>query len=133
MSLRESMMRKGVKADSRLPFEELFFSGSFDTPLTPGEAGKLKEALEMVRLAPSAVNKQPWRAVVCGDRVHFYETRGKVRVSADWDIQRIDLGIALCHFALAAEECRIPISLRLEDPGLAAPANTVYIASCFSE
>ena len=133
MSLRESMMRKGVKADSRFPFSDLFFDGSFDRPLPAERAGKWLTALEAVRRAPSAVNKQPWRAVVCGDRVHFYETRGKVRVSADWDIQRIDLGIALCHFALAAEECRIPISLRLEDPGLAAPANTVYIASCFSE
>ena len=129
MSLRESMMRKGVKADSRLPFSELFFDGSFDRPLTAERAGQWQTALEAVRLAPSAVNKQPWRAVVCGDCVHFYETRSKVRVSVDWDIQRIDMGIALCHFALAAEECGIPVSFRLDDPGLAVPANTVYIAS----
>ena len=133
MSLRETMMRKGVKADSRLPFSDLFFDGSFDRPLSPENAGKWQTALEAVRLAPSAVNKQPWRAVVCGDRVHFYEARSKVRVSVDWDIQRIDLGIALCHFALAAEECNIPLSFRLEDTGLAAPANTVYIASYSSD
>ena len=130
MSLRENMMRKGVKADSRFPFSDLFFDGSFDKPLPAERAGQWQIALEAVRLAPSAVNKQPWRAVVCGDRVHFYETRGKVRVNVDWDIQRIDIGIAMCHFALAAEECHIPVSFLLEDPGLAVPANTVYIATC---
>ena len=130
MSLRESMMRKGVRADNRSPFSDLFFDGSFDRPLPAERAGQWQIALEAVRLAPSAVNKQPWRAVVCGDRVHFYEARSKVRVNVDWDIQKIDLGIALCHFALAAEECRLPISFLLEDPGLSVPANTAYIATC---
>lgn len=32
MSLRESMMRKGIKADERLPFEALFFEGAFAAP-----------------------------------------------------------------------------------------------------
>ncbi|MBR0397636.1 MAG: nitroreductase, partial [Eubacterium sp.] len=63
MSLRETLMRKGVKADSRLPFEELFFSGTFSRPMTPAEADSLFRPLEAVRLAPSAVNKQPWRVV----------------------------------------------------------------------
>ena len=130
MSLRESMMRKGVKADSRAPFSDLFFDGSFDRPLTAENAGQWQTPLEAVRLAPSAVNKQPWRVVVCGDRVHFYESRGKVRVNADWDIQRIDIGIAMCHFALAAGECTIPVAFRSEDPGLAVPATTAYIATC---
>jgi len=54
MSVRETMMRKAIKADERLPFEELFFRGTFDTPLTMDRAGKLAIPLEMVRLAPSA-------------------------------------------------------------------------------
>ncbi len=129
MSVRESLMRKGVKADSRLPFSELFFDGSFDRPLTAERAGKWQKALEAVRLAPSAVNKQPWRAVVCGDRVHLYEKRGAARAKGEWDVQKIDLGIALCHFALTAEECGIPVSFRQEEPELALPANTAYIAT----
>ena len=56
MSLRETMMRKGVKADSRLNDEKLFFDGAFDKPLAAENAGNLQLALEMVRLAPSAVN-----------------------------------------------------------------------------
>lgn len=129
MSVRESLMRKGVKANSRLDFSDLFFDGTFDTPLSAEKAGKWRTPLEAVRLAPSAVNKQPWRAVVCGERVHFYEHRSKAYASAEWDIQRIDMGIALCHFALAAGENGVAVSLRLEDPGLPAPENTVYIAT----
>ena len=32
-------MRKGVKADERLPFEELFFDATFEIPLTQEKAG----------------------------------------------------------------------------------------------
>ena len=128
MSLRESLMRKGVRADSRLSFGELFFDGGSDTPLTPAGAGKLKDALEAVRLAPSAVNKQPWRVILRGDKVHFYEKRTRGFVSADgWDTQKIDMGIALCHFALAAEEGGIKTVFTLDDPGLTSDAE--YIAS----
>ena len=129
MSFRETVMRKGVRADSRLLFETLFFEGSFDRPLLPDNAGKLYDALEAVRLAPSAVNKQPWRAVVCGDRVHFYEKCSKPLAEGAWDIQKIDMGIALCHFALAAQESGIPVSFLREDPGLAHGTDTFYIAS----
>ena len=52
LSLRESLMRKGVGADTRLPFGELFRSGDFRHPLTPEAAGKLARPLEAVRLAP---------------------------------------------------------------------------------
>ena len=128
MSLRESLMRKGVKADSRLPFAELFFDGSFDCPLTAETAGALRDALEAVRLAPSAVNKQPCRLVVCGDRVHFYEKKNKPQ-SEGWDVQKVDLGIALCHFALTAQACGISAEFQREDPGLACAPNTTYMAS----
>lgn len=129
MSLRETMMRKGVKADSRLAFEALFFDGGFQTPLTSEGAGRLYEALEAVRLGPSAVNKQPWRAVVCEDRVHFYEKRSRGYDTAGWDIQKIDLGIALAHFELAAGESGLSPVLTLDDPGIPADPDTVYIAT----
>ena len=130
MSLRETMMRKGVKADSRFEFEELFFDGSFDKPLTKDGAGKLFDALDAVRLAPSAVNKQPWRCVCREDKVHFYEKRSKGYVSENgWDIQRIDMGIALCHFELAAAESGIGVSFERKDPALPLPDDMQYIAS----
>ena len=130
LSLKESMMRKAVKADHRLPFEKLFFDGTFDVPLTEKKAGKLAALLEMVRWAPSAVNKQPWRVVVDGNAVHFYLKRNKGFISdAVGDMQKIDLGIALCHFILAAEKSDLNIRFDISDPGIRADADTEYIAS----
>lgn len=130
MAVKESLMRKGIKADSRIPFETLFFDGSFDTPLTAEKAGRLTEALETVRWAPSAVNKQPWRVVVKENAAHFYLKRNKGFVSdAVGDMQKIDLGIALCHFALTAEESGLSINFQISDPGIAAESDMEYIAS----
>ena len=130
MSVKESMMRKAVKADKRLPFEELFYDSSFDVPMTEAKAGRLAEVLKMVQLAPSAVNKQPWRVVVSQNAAHFYLKRNKGFISdAVGDMQKIDLGIALCHFALAAEESGISAGFDLNDPGIAITNDMEYIAS----
>ena len=130
LSLRESLMRKGIKADSRLAFNALFFDGSFDRPLTQEAAGELTPPLEMVRWAPSAVNKQPWRVVLNGKSAHFYENKSKGYVDGTgWDIQKIDLGIALYHFACGLEAQGIDWRLAVTDPGLSAPEGTVYIAT----
>ena len=130
MSIRESMMRKAIKADQRKPFETLFFDEAFDKPLTKETAGRLAEPLEIVRWAPSAVNKQQWRVVRKENAVHFYLKHTKGFVSeAVGDMQKIDLGIVLCHFALAAKENGISVSFHINDPGIAAEADTEYIAS----
>ena len=126
MSLREVMMRKGTKADARNDFEALFFDGSFAKPLTKARAGRLAKPLELVRLAPSAVNKQPWRVVVTDSAVHFYVKKAKG--AAVGSMQKIDMGIALCHFALGAEECGVAAEFALCDPQLGG-ADAEYIAS----
>lgn len=134
MAVREIMMRKGVKADNRLSFGEVFFDGSFDKALTPEKAGVLAEVLEAVRLAPSAVNKQPWRVVVTDTAAHFYKKTSKGFVSqTNGDMQKIDMGIALAHFALAAAERGLPLRFELADPQLPTEAGTEYIATyCFA-
>lgn len=130
MSLREGMMRKAIKADSRLPFEELFYANTFAEPLSEEKAGTFANALEIVRWAPSAVNKQPWRVVIIGNDVHFYEKHSKGYVDRDgWDMQKIDMGIALCHFAKGMEEENRKCDFFISDPGLELPADTEYIAS----
>lgn len=103
-SVREKLMRKVIKADERQPFEKLFFENSFAQSLTEESAGQFKDALEMVRLAPSAVNKQPWRTVVCGDSVHFFKKKSTGISTGSFDIQKIDIGIALAHFDLTLKE-----------------------------
>ncbi len=130
MSLRESMMRKAIKADERMSFEELFFGGSFDSPLSPEAAGMLADALEAVRLAPSAVNKQPWRVVTAGNAAHFYLRRSKgFSREGKLDMQMIDMGIALCHFALTAEEGGSNPRFVRSEPDIPHGPELEYIAS----
>ena len=130
MSIKETMMRKGVRANSRNPFETMFFDGTFDAPLTSEKAGSLAQPLEMVRWAPSAVNKQPWRVVVKDNMVHFYlKHTGKFVSAAAGDMQKIDMGIAMCHFDLAAQESGLNVQFCINDRKIPTPTDTEYIAS----
>ena len=64
----------------------------------------LSEVLDMVRWAPSAINKQPWRIVHRDGAYHFYEKKDRGYSSdATGDMQKIDVGIALCHFIMGLE------------------------------
>lgn len=132
--VRESLMRRGMKSDSRLPFDVHFFRDAFTTPFREEQAGVWKLPMEMDRLAPSASNKQPWRAVVQGGRVHFHDqkTRGYAKESTG-EIQKVDLGIALCHFQLAAQESGIAGSFIQFDPGIQVPEDAEYIATYVRE
>ena len=129
-SVREAMMRKGVGADKRMPAESLFFEGSFAAPLSAGNKEKLHDLIEMVRWAPSAVNKQPWRIVIADGAYHFYEKKDKGYVSdATGDLQKIDVGIAICHLVMGLEEQAGKPEVVIDDPGIAIPENTEYIAT----
>ena len=127
-SIRESLMRKGLKADDRIPFDQLFFAGTFQKGLKQEHSGVFLDALEMARWAPSAANKQPWRAVVDGDTVHFFEEK-TMKDSPLGDIQKVDVGIALAHFDLTMQEDGYGGHFLEADPGLPLPANTKYIIS----
>ena len=128
-SIRELAMRKALGADGRQPFEELFFEGSFDAPLSAEAAGEMRALLEAVRLAPSAANKQPWRVLVMGDRAHFYENR-TIGESPLGDIQKVDLGIALAHFDLVAAERGRQTAWTQEALAVVVPEGLEYIATC---
>jgi len=107
-----SLIRWSVKAKTRKAFAELFFQGDFSHPLQNEMDNPYHEALEMVRLAPSASNKQPWRIVQEGEReiFHFFLKRNKgyrektKKLFNMSDLQRVDMGIAMSHFELVAEE-----------------------------
>ena len=125
--------RERAEAATRLPTESLFFRDRFGEPLATVAAGGYAGVLELVRWAPSASNKQPWRIVHGTDGWHFYIQRSKgygkgtlvftlMRVA---DLQRVDMGIAMCHFELAAREAGLAGEWVVRDPGLAIPAEGV--------
>ena len=117
-SLLESIMRFSARSDTRKGWNELFFDRSFANPLCQAGTGKYAVPLEMVRLAPSASNKQPWRIVRAHDRFHFYlqHTKGYAKM-LPYDIQRLDIGIAMCHFELTAKEAGIKGNWEILNPG----------------
>jgi hypothetical protein len=142
---RKHWMRRGVGADRRLPSSQLFFEGG---PGTPWEAARsadiagdpavsFADLLETVRWAPSASNKQPWRLVHSGGNWHFYLERtpgyGRGLLGSRFvraDLQRVDMGIAMCHFELAAREAGPGGRWVVERPALdVAPAGWEYTAS----
>ena len=128
-SVKETIMRKGVGADSRLPAEQLFFDGAWNVPLT-SDREDLRELMEMVRWAPSAVNKQPWRIIAADGSLHFYEKKDRGYVSEKTgDMQKIDVGIALCHAVMGLEEQKKKTEVVISDPGIAVPDGVFYIAS----
>jgi nitroreductase len=132
------LFRRAARSDTRLPWQNLFFSNGFDTPLTIDSAGEFRQSLEMVRIAPSASNRQPWRIVRKDRAWHFYcqRTPGYGKGSLVFnllglaDLQRLDVGISMCHFDLTNRELGLNGHWRVTDPGLPVPdEKSVYIAT----
>ncbi len=126
--MKEIAMRKLIRADHRKEWVQLFFKNNFNEPLTKEEAGYIEFPLEMVRLGPSASNKQPWRVILIDNTCHFYEYKepGYSNVFS-YDIQRIDMGIAAAHFDLAVNEKGIMGRFdNTIEPQLSLPENYFY-------
>ncbi len=131
MHFTEVAMRKLIKADQRKGFEQLFFKDNFQNPLTKELAKEMYIPLEMVRLGPSASNKQPWRIVQSKDYVHFFERKDPGYSKAfSYDIQKIDLGIAAAHFDLSVKELGIQGHfVKLRDVEMILPEHVEYVFS----
>ena len=96
--------------NNRIDFSELFFDKDFSKKFIKKE-DIYSRALEMVRLAPSSLNSQPWRIVVNEDNFHIYNI-GKSKMN------RIDIGIALCHLDLFLKEMGIDGEFKFINPRL---------------
>lgn len=137
-------IREREEGARRLPVSRLFFENGFGEPLPPERAGGYAAALDAVRMAPSATNKQPWRVVRAGaggspgEAWHFYLTRTRAyrkngplfTVLRIADLQRVDLGIAMCHFELVAREYGLAGKWAVRDPGIPLPGrDTEYVVT----
>lgn len=126
-------LRRQVRSDTRLPWDLLFFDEDLARPLSKEAAGAYALPLDMLRLAPSGRNYQPWRVVRDGARFHFYlqRTRGYGRgglyftVMGTADLPRVELGIAMCHFELTAQELGLAGEWTVQDPAPSLPADGV--------
>jgi len=104
-TIQDRVMRLVVKSANRMDWEKLFFENTLETPLTQSSLdGKYAEVLELVRLAPSAANTQPWRIVRENENIfHFYIDTQKMYIKSKHHCGYNDMGIAKAHFELAAK------------------------------
>jgi hypothetical protein len=138
---KDDAARTRIGGARRYEWDKLFFNQRFGVPLPREEAGPHVKPLEMVRLGPSASNKQPWRVVKDGDAYHFYIQRTPgyrnqwlARLLNVDDMQRLDAGIAMCHFKLAAGELGLAGTWQVNEPAVEKPDEmTEYVASWSSE
>ena len=136
----DALIRSSADAERRLSWEQLFFDSRFGVPLSREMAGDYATALEMVRLAPSASNKQPWRIVKDAHMWHFYlqrtpgyRERMLVRLFTVADMQRIDMGIAMCHFELMGRDHGLDGRWEIYAPAIEKPDEfTEYMVSWVS-
>ena len=72
-------------------------------PLNPEDVKKYSDSLEMVRLAPSSGNTQPWRVYFndTTNELHIFKKKIRKRYELR-GVHDIDMGIALCHFELTS-------------------------------
>ncbi len=135
-SLIDKTMRFISKCDKRKQWNEIFYFRDFSCPLTKHYTlDGFEDMFENVRLAPSAVNKQPWRIVKSGDEFYFYVNEDKEeKKNSVYDIKRIDMGIAMCHFELTCKEHGIKGSFKINEPNInGMPNNYKYIATWVKE
>jgi len=60
--------------------------------------------LEAARLAPSGLNGQHWFFIAEGNKIHCYRRKlGKITGAFLDKLERIDIGIAICHIAVETE------------------------------
>ncbi|MFH1214132.1 MAG: nitroreductase family protein [Candidatus Neomarinimicrobiota bacterium] len=129
-TLRDQVIRLAINSKVRKPWSEIFFNQTFAQPLTTQAAGEFVEVLEMVHLAPSASNKQPWRILKTGEGFHFFLRRTPGYGSAfKADLQKVDMGIALSHFELTAREMNLPGCWKMLNPELSLPDDWIYTVS----
>ena len=132
----DRVMRWGAGSARRKDPAALFFAGDFDTPADLAALGDRDRVLQMVRLGPSASNKQPWRVVIGPDGQRFdlfIQRNAGYGLLGDVDLQRIDAGIAACHFQLAARALQLPGHWKDEEPaGIPLPERTEYVLTWVS-
>jgi nitroreductase len=93
----------GPDTRRRKPLSDIVSDRDFGMPLITKDE-KLLEILECTRLAPSWTNSQPWRFVVDGDEIIALAEIRATSMRDGKHYYRLDLGIAMSHFYLAARE-----------------------------
>ncbi len=127
--LIDGAVRMFAGSRKRIAYDSLFFDGDFGRPL-PARQGPWAPVLEAVRIGPSASNKQPWRVVTTDTGAHLYlQPNAGYASFLNFEIQRLDMGIAMCHLELVAREQGLAGRWERVVPPCEAPEGGRYVVS----
>lgn len=132
-SFIEKITRVSLGSKKRKEWDKLFFLDDFSKSLTKEDAGRYTDALDMLRLAPSATNAQPWAVVKEGDKFHFFCNYKNSLNNDVKKIKHLDLGIALSHFHQTAMSDGLNGKLEVADIDFDVPENMHYIITYMAE
>jgi len=77
---------------------------------------------EAVRLAPSGLNKQPWYFIVEGGAIHvYYQKSIGGLMGTMYKLTDLDVGIALCHLAVASAHEGKPFNFKTDRTNIPTP------------
>lgn len=120
------IMAYGVPAEPLVRNAAEFKRRSIDQICSSDLDEDMRRVIEAARLAPSAVNRQPWRFAVSGGDVHCFITHSAI--SHARALREMDLGIALSHMYLVATEAGGKVSFAHRAPARSlAPRGADYI------
>ena len=72
--------------------------------------------IEYARLAPSAINGQPWFFICRKDGLHiFWKKLSIVKAFVLESLRHIDMGIVLCHLWLASHNFNMPFEIEIDN------------------
>ena len=132
-SFVEKIMRASLGSKNRKAWNKLFYLNDFNLTLSQEDTGKFETSLEMLRLAPSSTNAQPWITVKEEDNIHFF-CNYKNNISDDMKkIKHLDLGIALSHFHQTAMSEGLDGKFEIQNIDFSIPENMHYVISYSSK
>jgi len=106
-SLLERTIKALIGSKKRKELDEMFFSNSSKERITDG---KIREKLEYLRWAPSALNAQPWRIIIEDENAHFYiAEKEHSKIHGGLNIHTLDIGIILAHYMIAFNKTKVTI------------------------
>lgn len=115
---KEPLTRRGGEA-RRLPVRELCVARSEPTKW-------MKQVLEAARLAPSSMNRQPWRFVIVGNRMHIFSKKNNMDHPKFMD--EFNFGIMFANIMVTSEEFWLDVDLiRLDNISQKSFQNNQYV------
>jgi len=117
----------------RQPFQKIFYQDSWENPAYP--PSDIIDLMQAARMAPSAVNAQPWRFVLKGREIYVYIVRNyfKYLFPSNENYCFYDGGICLANMDMTLSALNLKGSWQMLDPNKCYISNTPHTYSALAK